>query len=31
MSNGTQSIDRAAEILSLVVRSDEPISYTEVV
>ncbi|MCS4595036.1 IclR family transcriptional regulator [Brevibacterium sediminis] len=31
MSNGTQSIDRAAEILSLVVRSDDPISYTEVV
>ena len=31
MSNGTQSIDRAAEILSLVVRSDEPISYTAVV
>src|SRR5699024_4837110 len=31
MSNGTQSIDRAAEILSLVVRADDPISYTEVV
>lgn len=31
MTNGTQSIDRAAEILSLVVKSDDPISYTEVV
>ncbi|RBP62238.1 IclR family transcriptional regulator [Brevibacterium sanguinis] len=31
MSNGTQSIDRAAEILSLVVRAEAPISYTEVV
>ncbi|MGO2863339.1 MAG: IclR family transcriptional regulator [Brevibacterium sp.] len=31
MTNGTQSIDRAAEILSLVVRADDPISYTEVV
>ncbi len=31
MSNGTQSIDRAAQILSLVVRADDPISYTEVV
>ncbi len=31
MSNGTQSIDRAAEILSLVVTADEPISYTDVV
>jgi IclR family acetate operon transcriptional repressor len=31
MSNGTQSIDRAAEILSLVVKADDPISYTEVV
>lgn len=31
MSNGTQSIDRAAELLSLVVRADGPISYTELV
>ncbi|MDN5586795.1 MAG: IclR family transcriptional regulator [Brevibacterium aurantiacum] len=31
MTNGTQSIDRAAEILSLVVKADAPISYTEVV
>ncbi|GAA1627688.1 MULTISPECIES: IclR family transcriptional regulator [Brevibacterium] len=31
MSNGTQSIDRAAEILSLVVKADDPISFTEVV
>ncbi len=31
MSNGTQSIDRAAEILSLVVKADAPVSYTEVV
>lgn len=31
MTNGTQSIDRAAEILSLVVKADDPISYTEVV
>jgi IclR family transcriptional regulator, acetate operon repressor len=31
MSNGTQSIDRAAELVSLVVRSEGPISYTELV
>ncbi|UPK76049.1 IclR family transcriptional regulator [Nocardioidaceae bacterium SCSIO 66511] len=31
MSNGTQSIDRAAEVLSLVVRSEEPVTYTQVV
>ncbi|WP_309131054.1 IclR family transcriptional regulator [Brevibacterium sp.] len=31
MSNGTQSIDRAAEILSLIIKADEPVSYTEVV
>lgn len=31
MSNGTQSIDRAAELLSLVVRSDGPISFTDLV
>ena len=31
MTNGTQSIDRAAEILSLVVKSDDPISFTAVV
>ncbi|GAA1855115.1 IclR family transcriptional regulator [Brevibacterium marinum] len=31
MTNGTQSIDRAAEILSLVVKADDAISYTEVV
>lgn len=31
MSHGTQSIDRAADILSMVVRSEEPVSYTEVV
>lgn len=31
MSNGTQSIDRAAEILALVVRADEPLTYTQVV
>ncbi|HET7326467.1 MAG TPA: IclR family transcriptional regulator [Nocardioidaceae bacterium] len=31
MSNGTQSIDRAAELLSLVVRADGPISFTELV
>lgn len=31
MSNGTQSIDRAAEVLSLVVRAEEPLTYTQVV
>lgn len=31
MSNGTQSINRAAELVSLVVRSEGPISYTELV
>lgn len=31
MTNGTQSIDRAAEILSMVVKSGDPISFTEVV
>lgn len=31
MSNGTQSIDRATELVSLVVRSEGPISYTELV
>ncbi|MGH3360706.1 MAG: IclR family transcriptional regulator [Nocardioidaceae bacterium] len=31
LSHGTQSIDRAAEVLSMVVRAEEPVSYTEVV
>lgn len=31
MSHGTQSIDRAAEVLALVVRSAEPVTYTQVV
>jgi DNA-binding IclR family transcriptional regulator len=31
MSNGTQSLDRAAELLSLVVRAEEPITYTKIV
>jgi IclR family transcriptional regulator, acetate operon repressor len=31
MSNGTQSIDRAADLVALVVRSDGPISFTELV
>lgn len=31
MSSGTQSLDRAAELLSLVVRSEEPITYTKIV
>ncbi|MCW2771050.1 MAG: IclR family transcriptional regulator [Aeromicrobium sp.] len=31
MSNGTQSLDRAAEMLSLVVRAEEPITYTSIV
>lgn len=28
-TNGTQAIDRAAQLLALVVRADEPISFTE--
>lgn len=31
MSHGTQSLDRAAELLSLVVRAEEPISYSVLV
>ena len=31
MSNGTQSLDRAAEMLSLVVRSEDPVTYTTIV
>lgn len=31
MSTGTQAIDRAAAILSLVVRAEDPVSYTDVV
>lgn len=31
MSNGTQAIDRAAEVLALVVRADQSVTYTEVV
>lgn len=31
MSNGTQSLDRAAELLSLVVRAEESITYTSIV
>lgn len=31
MNKGTQSIDRAAELVALVVRSEGPISYTELV
>lgn len=31
MSHGTQAIDRAAEVLALVVRSEEPVTYTQVV
>lgn len=31
MSTGTQSLDRAAELLSLVVRADESITYTSIV
>lgn len=31
MTTGTQSLDRAAELLSLVVRSEEPVSYTDLV
>jgi DNA-binding IclR family transcriptional regulator len=31
MSNGTQSLDRAAELLSLIVRADGPVTYTTIV
>lgn len=31
MSTGTQAIDRAASILSLVVRAEDPVSFSEVV
>jgi IclR family acetate operon transcriptional repressor len=31
MSSGTQSIDRAAEVLAFVVRAEDPVSYTAVV
>lgn len=31
MSQGTQSIDRAAELLSLVIHSEEPVTYTTLV
>lgn len=31
MTNGTQSLDRAAELLSLVVRSESPVTYTKIV
>lgn len=31
MSNGTQSLDRAAELLSLIVRSEGPVTYTTIV
>lgn len=31
MSNGTQSLDRAAELLSLIVRAEEPVTYTTIV
>lgn len=31
MTSGTQSLDRAAELLSLVVRSDSPVTYTDIV
>lgn len=31
MTSGTQSLDRAAELLSLVVRSDGPVTYTNIV
>jgi IclR family transcriptional regulator, acetate operon repressor len=31
MSNGTQSVDRAAELVSLVVRADGPVSFTQLV
>ena len=31
MSQGAQSIDRAAELLSLVIRADQPVTYTDLV
>ncbi len=31
MSSGTQSLDRAAELLSLIVRSEGPVTYTKIV
>ncbi|MGH3316368.1 MAG: IclR family transcriptional regulator [Nocardioidaceae bacterium] len=31
MSNGTQSVDRAAELVSLVVRAEGPVSFTQLV
>lgn len=31
MAQGTQSIDRAAELLSLVIHADEPVTYTALV
>ena len=31
MGNGTQAIDRAADLLSIVVRSEEPLTYTGLV
>jgi IclR family transcriptional regulator, acetate operon repressor len=31
MSNGTQSVDRAAELVTLVVRAEGPISFTQLV
>jgi IclR family transcriptional regulator, acetate operon repressor len=31
MTSGTQSVDRAAELMSLVVRADQPVSFTELV
>lgn len=30
-SNGTQAIDRAAQLLAIVVQADEPVSFTEIV
>lgn len=30
-SNGTQAVDRAAQLLALVVQADEPVSFTELV
>ena len=31
MTSGTQSLDRAAELLSLIVRSEGPVTYTKIV
>jgi IclR family transcriptional regulator, acetate operon repressor len=31
MSNGTQSVDRAAELMTLVVRAEGPVSFTQLV